>query len=120
MSVEPTSVGPDFLVLFRAAGAAEFGPRERALVRLCHEEAGRLVGGPLASADEPRAADLSPRLREALGCLLDGLGEKGAARRLGVRPATLHGYVLAVYRHYGATSRAELMARFVGRGRPPA
>ena len=59
-------------------------------------------------------------LLRTLGGLLDGDGEKQAAARLGISPATVREYVQALYRHFGVTTRAELMADFLRRyrGRP--
>ena len=37
-------------------------------------------------------------------------------RRLGVAASTLHSHVKELYRHFGARSRAELMAHFLRRG----
>ncbi len=60
---------------------------------------------------------LSPRLRQTLACLLEGATEKGAAARLGVSRSTLHQYVKGLYRHFGVSSRAELMAYFLRQSR---
>lgn len=77
------------------------------------------LGRALATADDP-AAGLSPRLRQVFAALLGGEPEKRIARRLGVSPATLHGYVKQVYRAFGVSSRAELLAHALRRhcGRP--
>ena len=107
------------LWLHRATGEPEFDRREWWILRFVHAEIGRLVGGPLASAAEPQVADLTPRQRDALDGVLQGDSEKELAARLGLSRATAHEHVLAVYRHFGVETRAELMARFIGRGRPP-
>jgi DNA-binding CsgD family transcriptional regulator len=52
---------------------------------------------------------LSRRLRQTLACLLDGNTEKRAAQRLGISGSTLHQYVTMLYRHFGVTSRSELL-----------
>ncbi len=104
--------------LHRPVGAPAFTRREWYMVHLVHREVGALIGGVLASAAEPRPSALSPRLRETLDCLLDGDSEKQAAYRLGLTTPTVHEYVCALYRHFGVSSRGELMARFVGRARP--
>jgi DNA-binding CsgD family transcriptional regulator len=64
------------------------------------------------SPDE-RAEQLSPRLRETLGCLLDGHSEKGIATRLKISPHTVHGYVKLIYRHFRVKSRAQLLSQWV-------
>ena len=53
--------------------------------------------------------NLPQRLRQTLVCLLDGDTEKRAARRLGISRSTLHQYVTMLYRHFGVTSRSELL-----------
>jgi DNA-binding NarL/FixJ family response regulator len=59
---------------------------------------------------------LSPRLRQTLTRLLEGKREKEVAGELGLSPTTVHGYVRALYRHFGVSSRAELSAHFLGLG----
>ena len=61
------------------------------------------------------ADNLSRRLRQTLACLLDGDTEKCAARRLGISPSTLHVYVTMLYRHFGVTSRSELLVHCLPR-----
>jgi DNA-binding CsgD family transcriptional regulator len=95
-----------------------FGDREVALLRLAHEELVPLIGTALASVHEARLADLSPRQRQTLGCLLEGDSEKQVAARLGVGIATVHTYVKALYRHFRVEGRAELLAWFVRRAYP--
>lgn len=99
----------------------KLGRRQSRLARLLHGEVGPLVGGALAGASEPGFADLSPRMRQTLGCLLEGDGEKQVAARLGLSRETVHVYVKALYRHFRVSSRAELLAQFLRRhraGRP--
>jgi DNA-binding NarL/FixJ family response regulator len=86
-------------------------------VHLFHQELVPHFGGRLATPRERGPAGLSPRLRQALECLLEGDSEKQAALRLGVAPRTLHEYVIAVYRHFGVASRGELLAFFLRRFR---
>jgi DNA-binding NarL/FixJ family response regulator len=66
---------------------------------------------------EPGPDALSPRLRQTLACLLRGDSEKQLAARLGLSPATIHQYVTALYRHFGVTSRAQLLALMIKRMR---
>lgn len=104
------------LWLHRAVGDKPFTRREVEILNIVHAEIARLIGGSIATAREPKMSDLSARQREVLYRLLGGDSEKQAARALGVSVPTLHEYVGVVYKHYGASSRAELMAKFVGRG----
>lgn len=102
----------------RAFADRPFGDRETTLLRLAHEELWSLIGTALASASEPRLADLPPRQRQVLACLLEGDGEKQVAARLDIGIATVHTYVKALYRHFRVAGRAELLAWFLRRAYP--
>jgi DNA-binding CsgD family transcriptional regulator len=108
------------LWVHRAPDDPAFDDRDRAIIDLLHRELVSHLGRSLASASEPAPSAFSRRQREVLALLLDGLAEKDIASALKRSRATVHEHVLAVYRHYGVTSRAELLARFVGRAKPPA
>lgn len=108
----------------RPARDRRFNPSERRLVRLFMTEVDRYLGTALAR-EPPRTEfeSLPPRLRQVLGCLLDGDGEKQAATRLGISRHTAHEYVAALYRRLGVNSRAELFAlcrKFPPPNPPPA
>ena len=76
-----------------------------------HSMAGHSMAGPsLALIDQP---GLSGRMRQTLQGLLAGEGEKQIAYRLKLSPHTVHVYVKGIYRHFGVSSRGELLARFV-------
>jgi len=98
------------VALNRSLGAEDFSERERRLFSFFHAELGRLIGGPLVGATDRNVAQLSPRLRETLACLLEGDSEKQVAARLGLSHATVHQYVTVLYRHFGVQSRAQLLA----------
>jgi DNA-binding CsgD family transcriptional regulator len=105
-----------FFILYRSAGEPDFAPRQEQLLRLAHEELGRLIGPVLVSAGDPFSPTrLPPRVRQTLQCLLEGDGEKQAAARMGLSRETVHQYVKALYRHYQVASRAELLARVLRR-----
>jgi DNA-binding CsgD family transcriptional regulator len=104
--------------LWRAAGAQDFGGRDRVLLRELQAGIAPLIGGPLARPGEPSPADLSPRVRQVLRCLLEGDGDKQIASRLGLTRHTVNEYTKALFRHFGVQSRAELLARWVRRGFP--
>lgn len=108
----------DMFGLHRDRTDRDFTPREVNLLRLFHAELGELIGPLLVAADDAFSPTrLPPRVRQTLACLLEGDSEKQAAARLGVSGPTVHQYVTALYRHYGVTTRAELLARVL---RPPA
>lgn len=104
------------LYLMRHIGAREFSDRERAIVAEAMAQIAPLVGGPLARFGEPSPAALPARTRAVLRCLLEGDTDKQVAARLGMTRHTVNQHAKAVFRHFGVTSRAELLARWVRRG----
>lgn len=106
------------LWLHRAVGDGGFTDRERAMVSIMHQTVTREIGTYLASADEPKLAEMTRRRLEVLRFLLKGDSEKQIALALDLSKATVHEHVLAVYRHFGVSSRGELLARFIGRASP--
>lgn len=99
----------------RPRGAARFGPREVALMKLLHDEIAPLIGVRLATEQHVCRDGLSRRLRQTLSLLLDGRSEKEVARALRLHPRTVHQYVTTLYSHFCVSSRAELLAYFVRR-----
>jgi DNA-binding CsgD family transcriptional regulator len=111
--------GQDFydgIVFLRGEGQRQFDAREVALTSLAHQEAVRLIGGPLARFEEPHPSQLTPRVRHVLGCLLEGEADKQIAARLGLSTHTVNQYTKQIFRHFGITSRTALLARWVRRG----
>jgi DNA-binding CsgD family transcriptional regulator len=105
------------VTLAREANARrDFGPREKLLVQESHAALLPLVGGPLARFTDPSPAELPPRVRQVLRCLLEGDGDKQIASRLKLSPYTINQYVKHIFKHFGAQSRTELLARWVRRG----
>jgi len=101
--------------LTRGASERDFSPRDVRLLEFFQAELCPLIGRQLVSTTEPSPRDLSPRLRQALACLLEGDSEKQAAARLGLSPTTMHQYVTALYRRFGVRSRAQLLAHMLRR-----
>jgi DNA-binding CsgD family transcriptional regulator len=99
----------------RPFGAARFGPREVALLKILHDEVAPLIGVRLTTEAHLSRDGLSARLRETLSLLLDGLGEKQVARRMHLSTGTVHEYVGMLYKHFRVASRGELLAYFVRR-----
>ena len=66
-----------------------------------------------ATPRPPAAHKLPPRLQQTLAHLLSGNSEKEIAAKLEVSKHTVHVYVKGLYRHFGASSRAELLAQWV-------
>jgi DNA-binding CsgD family transcriptional regulator len=95
----------------RFRGERPFGIRERRLLHLCGVEIVRLHGTRLAPGVGPSVSRLAPRLRQVLLCLCEGDGEKQVAARLRISAHTVHEYVRRLHRHFGVSSRGELLAR---------
>jgi DNA-binding NarL/FixJ family response regulator len=55
------------------------------------------------------ATDLTPRERQVLEGLVDGLSEKQVATRLDLAPQTVHSYIKQLYRKLHVRSRSELV-----------
>jgi DNA-binding CsgD family transcriptional regulator len=104
------------LILARAAGRPDFSGRDRLIIREVHAALAPLIGGPLARFADPSAADLPPRVRQVLACLLEGDGDKQIARRLGVSVLTVNQYTKLIYRHFAVAGRIGLLSRWVRRG----
>ncbi len=103
-------------VLVRAPGEPDFTPRQKAVVAEANAAIAGMVGGTLARFTEPSPAHLPPRARQVLRCLLEGESDKLIVTRLGIGRHTVNQYVKHIFRHFGVTTRAELLARWVRRG----
>ena len=73
----------------------------------------KVLGAQFSAPKPDPTAGLSPRHVQTLHRLLEGDSEKQIALRLKVSPNTVHVYVKALYRHFNASSRGELLAKFV-------
>jgi len=104
------------LILNRERGMRPFSPREKAIVREAHDALAPYLGRALARFHEPSPADLAPRTRQVLACMLEGDSDKQVASRLGLSPYTVNQYAKTIYRHFGVESRSELLARWLRRG----
>jgi DNA-binding CsgD family transcriptional regulator len=110
--------GPDSihgLACFRPAGDRPFSDEECHLIHLVHEQWSWLCRDRKRVKVPP---GLRPRERETLQLLLQGMSEKEAADRMAVSPHTLHQYVKTLYRAYGVSSRAQLLAVCLGKPIP--
>jgi DNA-binding CsgD family transcriptional regulator len=103
----------------RAALPRESGPDEIAAA-VQAVAAGLLVLHPeLADSVEPThaaGAPLTPRERQVLSMLADGLGNKTIAARLGISDHTVKAHVAAVFEKLGVSTRAEAAALGLRRG----
>lgn len=104
------------LALVRPVRDRDFTSRQRAFVHELHEKITALINGPLAGFRDPSPAALLPRVRQTLQCLLEGDSDKQIAARLGLSWHTVNQYVKVIFAHFGVSSRAELLARWINRG----
>jgi DNA-binding NarL/FixJ family response regulator len=86
--------------------------RRRLLAEMC-KVVGAHLSGATGVAEEHR---LPPRLRQTLQGLIRGDSEKQIAGRLNLSPHTVHVYVKQLYKRFNASSRGELLARFIRGG----
>jgi DNA-binding CsgD family transcriptional regulator len=98
------------MVLLREPTAKPFEERERRLLSHFYREHARFFGTKLASYPGPSVLRLSPRLRDTLLGLVRGESEKEIARSLAISRHTVHEHVKRLHRHFGASSRGELLS----------
>jgi DNA-binding CsgD family transcriptional regulator len=96
----------------RGARATPFTRDDHLLVDLAHREL-KWVYAPDLPLASPDVRALPPRPRQTLQYLLDGCSEKQIAVALGLSVNTVHHYVKHLYRHFGVSSRSQLLARWV-------
>ena len=87
------------------------GEKRRLVVDFC-----KFIGKRVGAYVPKKAMDqgLSPRMRQTLELLLAGDSEKQAARKLKLSQHTVHVYAKSLYKHFGVSSRGELLARCLG------
>ena len=90
--------------------------RQVEMVSFAVTELGRLIErGAVALPPVVATVALSPRLRQVFDRLLDGEAPSRIAHQLGLSLWTVREHVQRIYRHFGVTSRDQLMARSVSR-----
>lgn len=116
MSIVPVSARAiSGISLHGVLGEREITQRELNVLAYVHAGLGRLIGGPLVGDTELGPEQLSPRLLQTLGCLLQGDSEQQVAARLGLSRATVHQYVTTLYRRFRVHSCAQLFAHMTKR-----
>jgi DNA-binding CsgD family transcriptional regulator len=100
-------------VLLRRPGKPPFDPRAMRLAHLIFAEAHPLHTLGLDTTLANKLAPLSPRTRQVLALLIDGLSVKQAAYQLDLSPHTVNGHCKVIYHHFNVSSRAELLRRFM-------
>jgi DNA-binding CsgD family transcriptional regulator len=85
--------------------------RRKLVAELC-----KLVGAHVSGGVAGDAVGISPRMRQTLERLVAGDSERQIALKLKISPHTVHVYVKQLYKRFGASSRGELLAKFVRGG----
>jgi DNA-binding CsgD family transcriptional regulator len=106
--------------LNRVLGEPALVLREARVIDLCCRLIRPHLGRGLARSGDPGIVALSPRRRQVLAGLLEGLAEKQIAGRLGLSRPTVHDHVTDLYRYFDVGSRGELLALFLRRRNGPA
>ncbi len=96
-------------------GAEPISMNRLKLLGILGEEIIPLLGSRLSLRGQISKAGLTPRQRQTLELLLDGLSEKQVAYKLGLSRATVHDYIVRLHRHFDVQSRGELLSYFIKR-----
>ena len=101
----------DQLGLHKEDSQKPFTSAQHRLIRLFHQELGRLWRkDALMKARDP-GSELPRRLSQTLTALRDGCSEKEVSLRLHISQHTVHNYVKALHQRLGVSSRGELLAK---------
>ncbi|MGE6757451.1 helix-turn-helix transcriptional regulator [Corallococcus interemptor] len=100
--------------LYRGRSERPFDEADRELLHLFHAECGALLDPPEPTEEKAPDVRLAPRERQTLELLLQGLGDKQIAARLGISRFTVNQYTKTLYRRFGVQSRTALIARVLG------
>ncbi len=94
-------------------GAHDFISKAAPVQQIQAHIARALAGQPSETADTRAAAVRGPsgRQLEVLALLCTGLPNKAIGRRLDVSAHTVRNHLVALMKHFGATTRTELMAK---------
>ena len=106
--------GIEGLAVYRAWGDRSFTEEDRGLLHLLNIQ-GAWVWQDNSTPKLSEALRVLPRhKRQTLMWLCRGASEKVIAAELGISRHTVHGYVKALHRFFGVSSRAELLALCLG------
>jgi DNA-binding CsgD family transcriptional regulator len=114
LSLRDTAVFAALRIFRSPLHGGDFTARHQLLVDLFHAEMTWVYQADVLLTSTS-ALSLSPRARQTLQHLLAGLSEKQIASRLRLSPNTVHHYVKSIHKHFGVSSRSELLARWVGK-----
>jgi DNA-binding CsgD family transcriptional regulator len=115
VDLDPSRCWKSELVVF---GTRDFGPRERLIMRLLRPSLAAVYRGASLrrrlSAGAIEADDLTPREREVMRCVGEGLSNSEIARALVVELSTVRKHLEHVYAKLGVGSRTAALAKLRG------
>ncbi len=92
-----------------------FSSRDVALLAHVNQSLVRLYPYVLFDDEEHVWRTLSPRLRQVLDHLLEGMCDKDIGDRIGLSRHTVHEYAAKLYKRFGVDGRTSLLAKMLGR-----
>jgi len=98
--------------VYRRLGCPHFDERETRIAHLLLSEVPWLHFRAFPDRGGQQIARLYPRHRTILNLLCEGWNRKKIAGHLELSINTVHGYVKAIFQHFGVHSQAELISRF--------
>lgn len=107
-----TGGGVSGIGLYRNGERAMFTERESQIAHIVLTEVAWLHDWGWPEDRGESVVKLTPRQRTVLNALIQGWCRKKIAVHLGLSVHTVHGYIKAVFSHFGVHSQAELISRF--------
>jgi DNA-binding CsgD family transcriptional regulator len=101
------------IAAYRSNGAEPFSAREIKIAHLLFREIPWLHMTGWSHEITSKAPQLYPRQRVVLNLMLDGLGRKQIGHQMELTENTVAGYIKDIYRHFGVSSQAQLMSKFI-------
>ncbi len=101
------------VAFYRNYGRPEFSPRDCRVAHILLTEVPWLHEQGWPEDRGVSVPKLSRRQRLALNLLTLGMSRKAIAEKMRISPNTAHGYIRDLYQHFGVSSQAGLMKRFV-------
>ncbi|HEY5894584.1 MAG TPA: helix-turn-helix transcriptional regulator [Chthoniobacterales bacterium] len=98
--------------IYRQKDRPPFTARESRIAHILLSEIPWLHDQEWPSSPRQSKNVLTPRQYVVLNLLIQGWARKRIASHLGLSVHTVHGYIKAVYRHFGVNSQPALIARF--------
>lgn len=104
--------GVSAIGVYRQLGESHFDEREARIAHILLSEVPWLHFQAFPDKECQDIARLYPRHRTVLNLLCEGWSRKKIANHLQLSINTVHGYVKAIFQHFGVHSQAELLSRF--------